>query len=395
MIFTNFSNLKKVLFRGPVLTQSGYGVHARQIARWLESRFDVEYQALPWGDTPWLINSSLEDGFVGKIMEKAVDPKGRRYDATVQLQLPNEWDTSMSPINIGITAGVETDKCNPEWITACNRMSMVIVPSNHSANSLKQSGDVKVPLVVVPEAYNSKIGKNIKTNVDKLEFSTPFNFLIVGQLTGNNPENERKNIFYTVKWMCEVFKNDPTVGIVIKTNSGRHTKIDKKLVKQTFENLIAEVRKNSLFPKVHLIHGDMSDEEISSLYCHPQIKALVSLTRGEGYGLPILEAAASGLPVIATGWSGHTDFLSHGKYIEIDYKIQEIHNTRVDNKIFMKGSKWAYPSEEDFKRKVLKFKSGPSIPKEWALGLQQKIMDKYSIESVIKIYNEVTKDLLT
>lgn len=394
MIFTNFSNLKKVLFRGPVLTQSGYGVHARQIARWLESRFDVEYQALPWGDTPWLINSSLEDGFIGKIMEKTIDPKGRRYDATVQLQLPNEWDTSMSPVNIGITAGVETDRCNPEWITACNRMSMVIVPSNHSANCLKSSGEVRVPLHVVPESYNTKIGKNIETNVDKMKFSTPFNFLIVGQITGNNPENERKNIFYTVKWICEVFKNDPSVGIIIKTNSGRHTKIDKKLVKQTFENLVSEVRK-STFPKVHLLHGDMSDEEISSLYHHPQIKALVSLTRGEGYGLPILEAAASGLPVIATGWSGHTDFLSHGKYIDVDYKVQEIHASRVDNKIFMKGSKWAHPSEEDFKRKIQKFKSGHSIPKEWALNLQEKIVDKYSIESVIKMYNEVTKDLLT
>jgi glycosyltransferase involved in cell wall biosynthesis len=394
MIFTNFSNLKKVLFRGPVLTQSGYGVHARQIARWLESRFDVEYQALPWGDTPWLINSSLEDGFIGKIMEKTIDPKGRRYDATVQLQLPNEWDTSMSPVNIGITAGVETDRCNPEWITACNRMSMVIVPSNHSANCLKSSGEVRVPLHVVPESYNTKIGKNIETNVDKMKFSTPFNFLIVGQITGNNPENERKNIFYTVKWICEVFKNDPSVGIIIKTNSGRHTKIDKKLVKQTFENLVSEVRK-STFPKVHLLHGDMSDEEISSLYHHPQIKALVSLTRGEGYGLPILEAAASGLPVIATRWSGHTDFLSHGKYIDVDYKVQEIHASRVDNKIFMKGSKWAHPSEEDFKRKIQKFKSGHSIPKEWALNLQEKIVDKYSIESVIKMYNEVTKDLLT
>jgi glycosyltransferase involved in cell wall biosynthesis len=154
-----------------------------------------------------------------------------------------------------------------------------------------------------------------------------------------------------------------------------------------------EVRKG-MYPRVYLLHGDMSDEEVSSLYRHPKVKALVSLTKGEGYGLPILEAAASALPVIATGWSGHIDFLSHGKFIDVNYSLNEIHPTRVDNKIFMKGSKWAIASEEDFKKKVLKFKSSSSIPKEWAKSLQEKILEKYSIEIVKSMYNEVTKDLI-
>ena len=142
------------------------------------------------------------------------------------------------------------------------------------------------------------------------------------------------------------------------------------------------------------MHGDLSDEEVSSLYRHSKIKALVSLTKGEGYGLPILEAAASGLPVIATNWSGHKDFLSHGKFIEIDYKLSEIHSTRVDNKIFMNGSKWANVHEEDFKKKVTKFRSASSIPREWARDLSEKIQKKYSIEAVKSIYEEATKDLI-
>lgn len=393
--FVSLPTKKRVLLRGPVLTQSGYGVHARQVAKWLLGRGDIELevQALPWGETPWLINQDHEDGLIGQIMKRTVDPSGRKYDATVQLQLPNEWDPTLSTVNIGITAGVETDICNPEWITACNKMSCVIVPSKHSKTCLESTGILTAPIHVVPESYAESITKNQVTDVDSLDFSTSFNFLIFGQITGNNPENERKNIFYTVKWLCETFKNDKDVGIIVKTNTGRNTSIDRKLITQTFENLLKEVRKGP-YPRLHMIHGDMSDAEVASLYRHSKVKALVSLTKGEGYGLPILEAAASGLPVIATGWSGHLDFLSHGKFIDVEYKLLDIHTSRIDNKIFMKGAKWAMANEEDFKRKIIKFRNSSTIPREWSKSLQAKIINIYSIDSIKKLYDDVTKGLI-
>ena len=239
------SNSKKsVLLRAPVLTQSGYGVHARQVAAWLLSReeVDLHVQALPWGDTPWLIDKEAHGGLVGRLLERTVDPSGKSYDATVQLQLPNEWDPKFSSVNIGITAGVETDRCNPTWVEKCNAMSMVIVPSEHAKRSILASGDVTVPFHVVPESFSTELLGTERTSVDDLEFSTPFNFLIFGQLTGNNPENDRKNIFYTIKWLCEAFQDDKEVGIVVKTNAGRNTKIDRRLVSQTLSSLLREVK---------------------------------------------------------------------------------------------------------------------------------------------------------
>jgi glycosyltransferase involved in cell wall biosynthesis len=135
------------------------------------------------------------------------------------------------------------------------------------------------------------------------------------------------------------------------------------------------------------MHGDMNDNEVASLYRHPQIKALVALTRGEGYGLPILEAAASNLPIIATGWSGHMDFLKHGRFVNITYQLGEIHPSRVDNKIFMQGSRWANPSEEDFKRRVLKFKESSSTPKEWANALGKQVTERYKFENIKLAYD--------
>jgi glycosyltransferase involved in cell wall biosynthesis len=272
-------------------------------------------------------------------------------------------------------------------------MSAVIVPSKHTAECFKKTGTINTPLEIIPEAYASSIDGNSKSTLDDLDLKTPFNFLVFGQITGNNPENDRKNIFYTIKWLCEVFKDDQDVGIVIKTNAGRNTEIDKRLVTQTINSVISGVRKGP-FPKIHLLHGNLSDNEVASLYRHPKIKGLISLTRGEGYGLPLLEAAASDLPVIATGWSGHVDFLSRGKYIDIAYNITQVHPTRVDNAIFVAGSMWASPNEDDFKRKIVKFRNGHTIPKEWAQSLGVTIRKEYSIDSIIKTYDRITKEWL-
>jgi len=383
--------MKTVLLRGPSLTQSGYGVHCRQLARWLLSRhdLDVKFGTLPWGDCPWMLDSNLHGGLVGEIMKRTV-PHDTKADVTIQLQLPNEWDTSLAHINIGITAGVETDRCSPEWVTACNKMTAIVVPSQHTKACLTNTGAVTRPLYVIPEAYSTAISE---PPIDlTLDFDTPFNFLVFGQLTGNNPENDRKNIFYTIKWLCEAFKDDPEVGIILKTNTGRNSLIDRNMTRNLLTGVINESRRGSKSPKAYLLHGDMTDGEVAALYKHPKVKALVTLTRGEGYGLPILEAAASGLPVIATGWSGHLDFMKHGKYVSIYYQLADVHPSRVDGKIFVKGSRWANASEEDFKKRVTKFKQSPMIPKQWATELAPVLLEKYNLDAVCKQYDAALKE---
>ena len=100
---------------------------------------------------------------------------------------------------------------------------------------------------------------------------------------------------------------------------------------------------------IYLLHGAMTDKEIASLYLHKDIKCLVTATRGEGYGLPIIEAAAAGLPIIATNWSGHLQFLKPGMFLPVSYKLVDISKSRIDNRIFLEGFKWANPDEISFK----------------------------------------------
>jgi len=387
-------NKKSVLVRGPVLTNSGYGVYSRQVARWLLEKESVEtnFQLLPWGITPWKLDTDCEAGLVGKIIEKSNPPTFS--DVTFQIQLPNEWDPNLGKFNVGITAAVETDICNPVWLGHINKMDHVIVLSEHTKKTLETLGkeNIKTPISVVPLSYTDEIVNS--PGFDILEDIDPsFNFLLFGQMTGTNPENDRKNLFYTIKWLCEEFSDDSDVGIIIKTNMGKNTVIDRQLTSGTLANLLREVRRGP-YPRFNLIHGDLSAEEISSLYRSKKIKSLISLTRGEGFGLPILEAAVSGLPVIATDWSGHLDFMNLGKFIKIDYSLDEIHPTRVDNNIFMQGSRWANPSEKDFKEKIRKFRKKNDLPEEWAQNLSQVLVEKFSFKAICNRYDQILEGII-
>lgn len=410
---------KKVLLRAPALTMSGYGVHSRQIFRWLESqsdKYDFFVNTVPWGNTTWLIDSNRLGGLVGRIMAKSGNyPK--EFDISIQVQLPNEWDANLAKFNVGVTAAVETDRANPSWVHNANLMDLIIVPSEHAKIALMNAGDIKKQIEVVPEAFIDEI---LDDEVDPLpSFDTDFNFLIFGQITGANEENDRKNTYNTIKWICESFKNEKDVGLIIKTNSSRFSAFDRESTMGILKNVLGNIRGDRKIPPVYFLHGEMNNREIASLYRHPQIKALVSLTRGEGFGLPILEAAASGLPVIATKWSGHLDFMGRGKFLGIDYDLKEIPKTRIDKRqcpickgaghlgsnicnicggtgftqIFMDGAKWAESKETSAKKVMKKYHSMPDAPKLWAEELSKIIKKEYSQEAIQNHYNRVFSDI--
>jgi len=382
---------KSVILRAPVLTSSGYGVHSRQIARWLLSKdVDLTIQPVPWGMTPWILNPDRHSGLTGKMMEKSTSVDDKNFDVSIQVQLPNEWDPNLAKFNVGASAVVETDICNPSWVDQCNLMDLVIVPSNHAKKCLESSGELTTRIEVVPESFIDEI---LKDDIEPLniDFKTKFNFLIVGQITASDSTCDRKNLGNTIKWIYEAFQGESDVGIIIKTNSGRGTKIDRIVTRHNLSSILNQVGRKR-FPKVYLLHGEMTDQEMASLYKHPDIKCLVSLTRGEGFGLPILEAAASGLPVIATDWSGHLDFLNLGRFIPVSYTLSDLPDRHIDNQIFMKSSRWAEPSERDFKKKIKKFRKSSTIPKEWSKNLSVEIRDKFSFEKICSHYDRVLGD---
>lgn len=390
-----------ILLRAPLLTQSGYAIHSRQIAKWLfedaQHKFDLDIttELLNWGSTHWIVDSEACDGLIGEMAQATNNVKKDGYDITIQLQLPDEWNPTLGKFNIGITALVETDVCNPSWVEACNRMSLVIVPCKQNKKTLEMSGKLTTPVLVVPEAFPDAILNydNVSGKLD-LNLETKFNFLLIGTFTGNSPDTDRKNIPYTIKWFMETFRGNKDVGLIVKTTmTGAGTHLDKTITRNIMKQLLAEIGDHPDNPKVYFLHGHMSDEEMAGLYKHQSVKALLSLTHGESWNLPAIEAAASGLPVIASDWSAHKDFLDHGKWIKVPGGLDMVHPSKADGRIFLPGMKWFYPSEKHAKDAMKKFFSSPELPMKWAKELSTTIKEKYSQSSISGYYTALFEDM--
>ena len=389
--------MKNVLLRGPLLTKSGYGVHSRQVFRYLKSKTGISLttEITPWGITPWDVDTSKED--ISQILECSNSTKDKKFDVSFQVQLPNEWDASLAEYNIGVTAAVETDKCNPLWTSLhVPKMDKVIVPSEFTKEILGSDFEPALQKIqVINEAFFDEILNDSDDSVDlNLNLKTDFNFLTIGVLTGSRPETDRKNLFYLIKWFVEEFKDDSDVGLIIKTNMGRDSVIDRYNTKSLLKKVISELNHNGK-PKIYLLHGSMDRSEMVSLYRSDKVKAFVSLTRGEGFGLPHLESAACGLPVIATDWSAHTEFLNLGDWVKVDYQLKNVHESKIDNQIFMTGAKWAAPSEKDAKIKLRHFKNNEKLAKKSAVELSTIIQQKYCWDQIYKTYDKHFSEVLS
>ena len=397
---------RRLIFRGPVLTASGYGVHARMILKpILESgEFDVSIISTNWGVTPVIRNTG--DKFIERVRELAMVQPNGDYDISIQVTIPQEFE-KMARWNIGVTAGIETDRVSLEWIKKANQnIDVIIVPSDHAAKTFAgvtyqdetgQQIRLEKPVIKIFEGVNTSVYNTnpVAEGVKQFDLQGDFNFISVGLGFDRGMGEDRKNLTTLVKWFCEQFKDNKDVGLVLKSSIVGYSSVDLKHIKMRIE----EIKKNAgcgQFPRIQLIHGYLSNEEMAALYKNPKVKAYITLTHGEGYGLPIIEAAACGLPVLATDWSGHLDFLSINsirKFVAIPYELKDIPDACVWENILIKGSKWAYPLEAQSKMLMSKVCLSYAKPKEWADELAKHLAENYSVEKMNSMVTEMmTKD---
>ena len=387
----------KVYLRGPLLTQSGYGHHARTVYRALKSRpdlFDIHLQPIPWGATSWLWKDDDERREFDQLLNKTIAyiNSNGKFDVSIQVTIPNEWE-KLAPINIGVTAGIETNKIAHQWIEKSFLMDKVLTISEHAKKSFvetvydatnQQTGQQVKLKCTVPVDYVSYPVKTYEPSELDLNLTTKFNFLTVAQLS------PRKNADQLIRCFVETFKDNEDVGLVIKGNMAKNSLIDRENTLRGFKNLLAKYGDRKC--KVYLLHGHLDDNQMASLYTNPKIKAFVSATHGEGFGLPIFESAYYGLPVIATDWSGHLDFLykpqkqKNGKikqkhmFSKISYTLQNIAPENVWPGVLNADQMWAYPEEGSIKMNLQEVYKDHGRFKKRAKDLQKWVCEEFNEE---------------
>ena len=346
----------------PIDTFSGYGARSRDVVKALinSEKYDIKILSQRWGNTPY--GFLKEDNVDEKKMIDAIipSPLQRQPDVWIQISVPDEF-AKVGKFNIGITAGIETDLCDVRFIQGANNMDLILGSSNHSLLALKQSqyeqkdkagkvvGNIKLttPTDVLFEGVDLEKYFYIEPKdlpktelVESLDtIEEKFCFLYVGHWLRGAIGEDRKNTGLMLKIFLETFKgqkNPP--ALIMKTMTGPASIMDREEVLRK----INEVRKGvgGKLPNVYLIHGDIDDTDVNNLYNHPKVKAMINLSKGEGFGRPLLEFTQSKKPIIASNWSGHLDFLKAEFASLVPGEVKPVHESVVQERLILKESKW-------------------------------------------------------
>jgi len=350
-----------VIISCPVDTYSGYGARSRDIVLPIikSGKYDVKIIPQRWGNTPWgfLQNENPDHKLIKDCMEQLTQLP-TQPDVWIQITVPNEFQ-AIGKFNIGITAGIETTICAPQWIEGVNRMNLTLVSSEHAKQVFERSKferrnqqtqqvesvvELNAPVEVLFEGANLDIYKKLETLSTQVkdvldDVKEEFNYLFVGHWLQGEIGQDRKDVGMLIKTFLETFKGKKQrPGLILKTQSATPSIMDREEMLDKIRAIEESVGGD--LPSIYLLHGEFTDEEINELYNHPKVKAHVSFAKGEGFGRPLLEASISGKPVIAPNWSGHKDFLDEDMSIMLPGEITQIHQSAVVQDMLIAESGW-------------------------------------------------------
>lgn len=336
----------------PYDTYSGYGARSRDFVKALLAlgKYEVKVLSQRWGNTRF---GYLKDHNENQLLSLRINELKSKPDVWIQVTVPNEFQP-VGNYNIGVTAGIETTLADGSWIEGCNRMNLILTSSEHSKKVFQDSVFSKIddktkqeigkielqkPIEVLFEGADISKYFQTKSEFDLSAVKESFCFLFVGHWLPGEINQDRKNVGFTIKAFLETFKNKSNApGLILKTSEGNASIIDRSKLKEKINSIKASVKGN--LPNIYLIHGDLTDEEMNNLYNHSKVKAMISFTKGEGFGRPLLEFSLTKKPIIASAWSGQRDFLDPEYTKLIPGTLEPVHSSAFMKGAIIEGSSW-------------------------------------------------------
>ncbi len=384
-------NKPRFVISCPFDTYSGYGARSRDIVKAIikTDKYKVELLSQKWGETSWgFCKENPEWEFLIQYLAKPDWNKVGKPDIWMQITIPNEFQP-VGKFNIGCTAGIESTACKGEWVEGLNRMDMNWVSSVHAKTVFESSRFDKIdkrtnkstgqsivlnkPIEVIFEGANLDVYKPLKINelktFDLSDIKESFCYLFVGHWMHGEHGHDRKNVGVLVQEFFNTFKNKKQKpALILKASAGTSSYISREEILDKIRNIKRTINSNDL-PNVYLINGEFSDYEMNELYNNPKVKAMVTTTKGEGFGRPLLEFSAVGKPIIASGWSGHLDFLNPSFTYLLPGNLENVHPSAANNWL-IRESKWFQVSSNHLSKSL---KEVYSKYKQYSVkGKQQK-----------------------
>ena len=353
-------NKPRFVISCPFDTYSGYGARSRDIVKAIIELDKYEVQLLPqrWGETSW---GFCKDHPEWEFLLKYAAPQDwQQFQPEIwsQITIPNEFQP-IGKYNIGITAGIESTACKPEWIEGLNRMDINWVSSNFAkdtfekmvydkkdkrTNQVVQQVKLNKPIEVVFEGvdvtkYQPIKQSEIKT-INLKDIKEEFCYLFVGHWMQGEFGHDRKNVGVLVKSFYDAFRHKvgKKPALILKASTGVASYLSRDSILDKIKN-IKDSYGDARLPNIYLLNGEFDDSEINELYNHSKVKAMVSFTKGEGFGRPLLEFGLTGKPIIASGWSGHIDFLHPEYNVLLSGNLENVHSSAANNWL-IKESQW-------------------------------------------------------
>jgi glycosyltransferase involved in cell wall biosynthesis len=397
-------NKSTLVFQGPIFTRSGYGDHCRDLMKSLRKmdKYDIKIIPLRWGSTPQN-QVSDQDEFGRWMLERVIGSIDTKPDVFVQVSVANEFEPK-GHYNIGITAGVETTICPKDFIDGSNKMDLIIVPSHFTKQNIGGTvyqqkdnvteqivGEIKVtkPIEVLFEGVDTEIfskgsGNDVLANVKE-----DFNFLIVGHWLKGDLGQDRKDIGMAIKTFATVFQylpKDKRPALIVKTSHAGFSVIDREATREKLEGVLKTF--GDKCPSIYLLHGDMEESDMSNLYHHPKVKAMISFTKGEGYGRPMAEFTLTGKPIIASGWSGQMDFLPPDNAVLLEGNLTPVHESAADQ-FCMKEAQWFTANYSNAANKIYDVYNNYNTYLQKSAGLKENTLKNFTLDKMNEKFEQI------